>query len=103
MPLQRVGEKPLGAGRLPDGLRRRREGPNMDPVVSNGTLRVDNNISTSHAVVVEAGGFLSGRATRSSPGAFIGRWSAFVDWEGQSGESAAIPSKGNRNHDADWI
>ena len=34
-----------------------------DVLVSNGTLRVDNNIAVSHAVMVEAGGFLSGTGT----------------------------------------
>ena len=68
-----------------------------DVVVSNGTLRVDNNIAASHAVVVEAGGFLSGTGTVNNVSIATG--GGFGATAGQKGMltvagDATIPASG---------
>ena len=68
-----------------------------DAVVSNGTLRVDNNISASHAVVVEAGGFLSGTGTVNNVSVAAG--GGFAATAGQKGMltiagDATVPATG---------
>ena len=68
-----------------------------DVLVSNGTLRVDNNIAVSHAVVVEAGGFLSGTGTVNNVSIATG--GGFGATAGQKGMltvagDATIPASG---------
>lgn len=68
-----------------------------DAVVSNGTLRVDNDISESRAVVVEAGGFLSGTGTVNNVSIATG--GGFAATAGQKGMltvagDATIPASG---------
>ena len=68
-----------------------------DVEVSNGTLRVDNDISESHAVVVEAGGALSGTGTVNNVSIATG--GGFAATAGQKGMltvagDATIPASG---------
>ena len=68
-----------------------------DAVVSNGTLRVDGSISASHAVVVEAGGFLSGTGTVNNVSVAAG--GGFAATAGQKGMltiagDATVPATG---------
>ena len=68
-----------------------------DVLVSNGTLRVDNNIAVSHAVVVEAGGFLSGTGTVNNVSVAAG--GGFAATAGQKGMltiagDATVPATG---------
>ena len=66
-------------------------------VVSNGTLRVDADIAASHAVVVEAGGFLSGTGTVNNVSVAAG--GGFAATAGQKGMltiagDATVPATG---------
>ena len=68
-----------------------------DVLVSNGTLRVDNNIAVSHAVVVEAGGFLSGTGTVNN--VLVAAGGGFAATAGQKGMltiagDATVPATG---------